>query len=122
MDFLSAQLKNPLLDAQVNEYDKKTIYNVKFICAPQDKINPTLTASPPLYSLQLFHPLSLVPRNHRNTLAITEHTAQGDSFPRSPVSHITLQQSNIDGIYEQIIEQAHIIIFRSQNNHLFSTR
>ena len=45
------------------------------------------------------HPLFLVPQNYSYTLAITEHTSQGRSYPQSPVSHIGLHNSTIDDTY-----------------------
>ena len=49
---------------------------------------------------------------------------QYKTMQRSPIllSHITFQVQNIDETYEQIIEQQHIIKFRSQNSLLFIPR
>ena len=82
-----------LLDAQINEYNKKLALKPNNYDTPQDKTYSTPTAPPQLRSLQNSHLLSLVLQNYRNTLAITEHTSQGSNFPRSPVSHITLHRT-----------------------------
>ena len=46
--------------------------------------------------------------------------SQPSNLHRSPVSHITFHQPNIDDTNEQNVEQTHTIKFRSQNNHLLS--
>ena len=55
-----------------------------------------------------------MPRSYTNT-AITEHISTSHSYPQSLVTHIIAQQSNIEEMYEQIIEQAHTTNFRSHN-------
>ena len=110
----STLMNKTLLDAQTSEYNKKLPTKPKAYDTSQDNINPTPTATPHLHHLHDNHPLSLVPRNYRNTLAKTEHTSQGHSYPQSPVSHISLHQSTIDDTYKQIVEQPHTIKFRSQ--------
>ena len=103
-----------LLDAQISEYKKKLSTIPKAYDTSQDKINPTPTATTHLHHLHDNHPLSLVTRNYRNTLAITEHTSQDHSYQQKLVSHISLHQSTIDDTYEQIVEQQHTTNFRSQ--------
>ena len=109
-----------LLDAQITEYNEKLSATPSAYATLQDIIHSTPTAPPHLHHLHNNHLLSLVPRNYRKTLAITELTSHGHSYPQSPVSHIALQQSSIDETYEQTVEQLHTANFRSQNNHLFS--
>ena len=106
----------------MSEYNKKLVSIPNAYDTSQDKTNPTPTAPPLLNRLQNNHPLSLVPRNYRNTLVFTEHTSQGNNFRQSPATHIALHQSNIDDTDKQIVEQPHAKNFGSQNNHLFSLR
>ena len=96
---------------------KKLITKTNGYDTPRDNTNSTPTAPPYQHSLQNNHPLYLVPKNYRNALPVTEHTSQSSNFPRSPISHITLHQLNFDDTYDQILEQLHTILFRSQNNH-----
>ena len=86
----------------------------------QDTRNTTPTA-PQLHTLQINHPLSLVPQNCRN-ISLTEHISTSHRYPQSPVTHIVSQQPNEDETYDQIIEQPHTTNFRSHNKHLFSPR
>ena len=74
---------------------------------PQDNINPTPTTPPYIHSLLHNHPLSLVPRNYRNTLANHGTYLSRISFPRLLVSHLAFQQSNTEVKYEKTIEQPH---------------
>ena len=86
----------------------------------QDNVNPKPTAPPQLHHLHINQPLALATRIYRNTLAVTEHTSQGHSYPESPVSHLVLHQSKIDDAYVQMVEQPHTSNFRSQNNHFLA--
>ena len=111
-----------LLDAQISKYNKKLFTKANPYDTLQDNKSATPTASSQLHNLQNNQPLSLVPQNYRNRLAVTERTSQGHSYPQSHVSHIALHQSNIDDTYKQVKEQPHTTKVRSQNNPLFSTR
>ena len=84
--------------------------------------NTTPTGQSQLHSLQNNHTLSLTTQNYRNTLSIDERMLDISNLQRSPISHTALQQTTIDDLYKQIVEQPDTLTFRSQNNHLFSPR
>ena len=88
----------------------------------QYNTNTTPTSPAPLHNSNNNHPLSLVPQSYRNTLSTSERRIKNSNLQRSHISHIALQQPNIDDTYEQINEQQHNLNFRSQINHLFSPR
>ena len=98
-NIFKCNLKN-LLDAQFSEFIEKLSTTPNAYDNPQDNPNSTLTAPPQLNIQHNRHPLSLVPQNSRNTLAVTEHNSQSHSYPQSPVSHIALNEPNIDDTYE----------------------
>ena len=82
--------------AKTSKYNKKMSTTSNANVASQNNMNPTATATQKFHHLQINHPLSSVPQNYSNTLAITEHISQGRSYPQSPVSHIGLHKSTID--------------------------
>ena len=81
---------------------KKLPITSNTINTSQDNRNPTRIA-PQLQNLYYNQPLSLVPRNYRNT-TLTEHIHPSNSYPQSPASHIVVHERNIDDTYEQIVE------------------
>ena len=94
---------------------KKTIYNQTHMI-----LHMTIQIEH-LLCLHNNNPLSLVPQSCRKLHSTTERPIATKNLQPSPISHLALQQSTIDVRYEQTIEQPHNIVFRSQNNHLFST-
>ena len=76
----SISINKVLLDAQVNQYNKKLTTTANAFDNSQDNKNTTPT-SPQLHSLHNNHPLSLVPRNRRN-IALTEHISTSHSCYR----------------------------------------
>ena len=110
----STSIKKNLLDAQIKEYNTKHVRRTK----KQYKYNAHSTT---ITNLNHNHPLSLVPRNFRN-IALSDLITSRSNYPQSPIQHIITQEPNIDDTYEQTIAQPHTTKFRSQNNHLFSTR
>ena len=120
LGIFSSSINKILLDAQINEYNKKLSTTPNTYDNSQDTRNTTLTATH-LHTLQNNHLLALVPRNYRN-ISQTAHISTSHRYPQSPVTHIVAQQLNVDETYQQIIEQSHTTNFCSQNNHFFSPR
>ena len=86
----ATSLNKVLLDAQISEYNKKLSTTPNAYDTSQDNRYTTPT-SPPLHNLHNNHPLSLVPRNYRNT-PVTEHISTSHSYPQIPVTHIVAHQ------------------------------
>ena len=89
----STSFNKILLDAEIKEYNKKLSTTI-----PNAYHTPQYNGKKHLlhHNYTIFHnnhPLSLVPRNYRNT-QVTEHISTSHSYPQSPVTHIVDQQSN----------------------------
>ena len=104
----------------MREYNKK-LSTTRNAYDNLQEIKNTRPSTPQLHTLNDIHPLSLVLRNYRN-IALTEHISTIHSYLQCPVTHTIAQQPDIAETYEQIKEQSQSTYFRSQNNHLFSSR
>ena len=113
----STSINKILLDAQIKEYNTK-LSTTTNTYDESHNITNTLPTAPQLPSLNLNHPLSLVPWNFRN-LALVILANSRPNHIQSPIQHIVTQQPQNDDTYEQIIEQPHTTNFQSQNNHFF---
>ena len=80
-----------------SEYNKKKLSAKLYIYDTSQNITiTTLKALSHLHSLHNSHPVSSVQQSYRHTLPTTERILQPNISQRSPKSHITLQQPNID--------------------------
>ena len=116
----SSSINKILLNAQIKEYNTKLATRPNTYDEEHNNLDtrPTTQQIP---ALPQNHPLSLVPQNIRH-LAITNNPNFRPSTAKSPIQHITTNQSPNDNTYEQIIEQPHTTTFQSQHNHFFSPR
>ena len=89
---------------------------------PQDNPNRTPTGPSHLHKLHNNHPLFLITQNYRHKLRIAERLLQTSTSQQSTISHIPVQQPNIDDKYEQIVRPPHTLNFSFKNNHNFSPR
>ena len=102
-------INETFFDAQINEYNKKLSTTPNEYDTPHDNIIATNTV-PQLNNLHTNHPLSLFPRNYRNT-AVTEHISTRHSYPQSPVTLLVAHQPNIKDTIKQIVEKPHVTNF-----------
>ena len=112
----STSINKILREAQISKYKKKLSTKPNSYNTPQDKTNTTPKAPSHLPNLHI-QPLSSIPQKIRRTLSTVERTEnrrtlsgvevllQTNTSQRSPISHITRQQPNIDDTYETIVEQ-----------------
>ena len=101
-DFIPYLLSSYTKKSEASESTKKLPITSNTNNTSQDNRNPTRIA-PHLQNLYYNQPLSLVPRNYRNT-TITGHIHPSNSYPQSPASHIVVHERNINDTYEQIVE------------------